>query len=67
MIMKSAAKDVVCKVGENLLVRFKNPEEGKHPKSQAKQSDFGKKETDVSVCLCCTFFFKDHNVHELFV
>ena len=43
MIMKSAAKDVVCKVGENLLVRFKNPEEGKHPKSQAKQSDFEKK------------------------
>ena len=48
MIMKSAEKDVVCRVGEDLLVRFKNREEVAKFKATPKQSDFEKNETDVS-------------------
>ena len=51
MIMKAARNDVVCKVGQNLLVKFKDQKEGRHPVNQAKLSDFERNETDVRLLL----------------
>ena len=54
MIFKSATNDVVCPVGRNLLVRFKEGKESSAsvtPKVQARKSDFKDAETNVYVCI----------------
>lgn len=50
MILKAAVNDVVCKVGVNLLVKFKDRgETGVKVTKKPKTSDFNETETDVSV------------------